>query len=613
MVPTYLEEHSRTHMCGQLREEHTGDRVTLFGWIASTRDLGGLMFADMRDRTGTVQVRFDPAIDEGVYEASKALRNEWCVAVQGKVVSRGENANDQMDTGAIEVLADGLEIFSKSKTPPFAIRDDSGANEMLRLEYRYLDLRRAPLQRALVTRSKVNMIARNYLVDHGFLEIETPFLTKSTPEGARDYLVPSRVNPGKFYALPQSPQIFKQLLMVSGYDRYFQIVRCFRDEDLRADRQPEFTQIDMELSFVTAEDVMAVCEGMVGEIWRDTLGVELELPFERLSYDEAMRRFGVDNPDLRFGMEISDISDRVASSSFGVFSGAVERGETVRGLVIEGGADQYSRKGIGELEEFTKVYGAKGLAWAKVGDGGQWSGGISKFFGDGSERDSINEAMGAKAGDLLVFVASHDKITSASLGQLRKKLGADLGLIDDKAWRFCWVVDFPMFEYDEQDGRYYAMHHPFTSPKAEHFDRVESDPEGARAQAYDLVLNGNEIAGGSIRIHREDVQWKVFERLGIGREEARAKFGFLLDALTYGTPPHGGIAFGMDRLIMLITGAQSLRDVIAFPKTQRASDLMCQAPSPVDEAQLHELRLEIEESSKPSTDPKADHAIAKDQ
>ena len=586
-MASYLEEHKRTHMCGQLRAEHIGQHVTLYGWVANARDLGGMIFIDLRDREGVVQVRVDPT--SAPYAEAGALRNEWCVAIRGEVVGRGGNINQTLATGQIEVVAHHLEVFSKSKTPPFPIRDETGASEALRLQYRYLDLRRSPLQKALMMRSMINQLVRGYLTREGFLELETPFLTKSTPEGARDYLVPSRVNPGKFYALPQSPQIFKQLFMIAGYDRYFQIVRCFRDEDLRADRQPEFTQIDMELSFVTVEDVIRVCEGLVREIFAGALGVQLERSFARISYDEAMRRYGVDNPDLRFGLEIVDVSEIAATSGFKVFEEAVQAGGVVRGLCVKGAHEALSRKAIGELEEFVKVYGAKGLAWAKVQADG-WSGGVAKLISADAQA-SINQAMGAQEGDVVLFVAASLKVACPSLGQLRKRLGKELGLIDESAFAFTWVIDFPMFEYSDDDGRFYAMHHPFTSPKAEHFALIDEDAEAVRAQAYDLVLNGNEIAGGSIRIHREDVQWKVFERLGINEEEARHKFGFLLDALTYGTPPHGGIAFGMDRLVMLLSGAQSLRDVIAFPKTQSASDVMCQAPNTVDAAQLKELHL----------------------
>jgi aspartyl-tRNA synthetase len=580
-------------MCGDLRESHIDDEVTLFGWVAKHRDLGGMIFVDLRDRTGVTQVRFHPEMgDEGFAQADE-LRSEWCIGITGTVVSRGDNANPDIPTGMVEVSASDIHVFSKSETPPFLIREDTDANEMLRLEYRYLDLRRQPLQEALIVRSKVNQIVRNYLSDNGFLEVETPYLTRSTPEGARDYLVPSRVQPGKFYALPQSPQLFKQLLMVSGFDRYFQIVRCFRDEDLRADRQPEFTQIDMEMSFVTPDDVMSICEGMVTQIFDDILGVKLDAPFTRLSYDEAVDRFGVDDPDLRFDLELVDISDEVADSDFRVFSGTVDSGGVVKGIRVPGGAESLSRKDIDALEDHAKVYGAKGLAWAKVKDD-DWSGPISRFFDSDEARAPIEAKFAAEPDDLLVIVAAERSVANNSLGHLRDKLAKDLGLIDEGDFQFCWITEFPLFHYDEAEDALHSMHHPFTSPRPEDVELLDGNPEGAYAQAYDLVLNGSEIGGGSVRIHRQEVQEKIFDILGFTDEEARDKFGFLMDAFQYGPPPHGGIAFGMDRLVSLLTGKSNIRDVIAFPKTQKAADIMAGAPSAVGQDQLDELHLELE-------------------
>ena len=533
-MASYLANHKRTHMCGALRAEHIGREVTLFGWVDNQRDMAQMVFLVLRDRTGTVQVRFDEDLPDDIYAAAKTVRQEWCVAVRGEVVSRGTNANEEQSTGAVEVVAREVEVFNRTAPLPFPIRDEVDATENTRLQYRYLDLRRGPLQRTLQIRSRVNHLARNYLVEQGFLEVETPILTKSTPEGARDYLVPSRVNPGTFFALPQSPQLFKQILMVSGFDRYYQIVRCFRDEDLRADRQPEFTQIDLEMSFVEMDDVMGLCEGLTRRIFENVLGGEIRTPFPRLGYDEAMRRFGVDAPDLRFGMEIVDVSEDVGNGGFKVFRDATASGGVVRGLRVEGGAEALSRKDIGQLEELAKVYGARGLATTKVA-GGRLETGIAKFLGEDEQR-ALLQRFGAGDGDLLLFVADDASVVCPALGYVRKRLGKELNLYEPDALAFCWVVGFPMFERDEERGRYVAVHHPFTAPLDEDLDRLESHPLEVRAKAYDLVLNGMETAGGSIRIHRSDVQQRVFRLLGIDEEEARAKFGFLLDALSFGAP-----------------------------------------------------------------------------
>lgn len=576
----------RTHTCGALRADNADQTVTLNGWVDTHRDFGAFRFITLRDRHGVTQLKFDPS-DPALFEASDALRPEWVISVTGLVRDRGDNKNDKMATGAIEVEVQALKVLSRAEVPKFPIRDEVDAAEELRLQYRFLDLRRRPLQDNIVTRAKVSHIVRSFLHDEDFLDLETPILTKSTPEGARDYLVPSRVHPGEFYALPQSPQLFKQLYMVAGFDRYFQICRCFRDEDLRADRQPEFTQIDMEMSFIDAEDIMDVSERMIARIWREIHGVELSLPLPRLSYAEAMLRFGVDNPDLRYGLEIQDISELVAHSDFGVFSGAVADGGVVRAIAVPGA--EFSRKQIDGYTEIAKRGGLKGLAWAKVTADG-WTGPIAKFF-DADAQGAITKALGVGPGSTLLFGADKATVVAPSLGQLRRALGADLGLNKKGAWKFTWITEFPLLEYDDEAGRWFSVHHPFTAPREEDIALMETDPGAVRAQAYDLVLNGNELGGGSIRIHDQDMQTTVFQALGIDKEEAQERFGFLLKALSHGAPPHGGLAFGLDRIIMLLTGADSLRDVIAYPKTASASCLMTDAPSPVDDDQLTELHI----------------------
>ena len=580
----------RTHTCGELRAEHIGQEVVLMGWVDTHRDLGAFRFVTLRDRYGVTQVKFDPSAGQELFDHSDTLRPEWVVAVRGVVIDRGSNANLNMSTGQVELEARELRILARAETPRFPIRDEVDAAEELRLQYRFLDLRRRPLQDKIILRAEVTHLVRTFLHDEGFLDLETPVLTKSTPEGARDYLVPSRVHPGEFYALPQSPQLFKQLYMVSGYDRYFQVCRCFRDEDLRADRQPEFTQIDLEMSFVDAEDVIDVCERMIAHVWKQTRGVDVATPIERISYAEAMRRFGVDNPDMRYGMEIQELSELVSQSEFSVFRDAIAAGGVVRALCVRDGAE-FSRKQIDGYTDVVKLYGARGLAWAKLTPEG-WSGPISRFF-DEAAQTALNERMDASTGDLLFFVADAEKVAAPALGNLRKRLAADLKLADPSLYRFVWVTEFPLLEYDETEKRYFAMHHPFTSPHPDDLHLLDSDPGAVRAQAYDIVLNGNEIGGGSIRIHDTELQRRMFRVLGIGDEEAQLKFGFLLKALNHGAPPHGGLALGLDRLIMLLSGAESLRDVIAFPKTASASCLMTEAPGPVDDRQLNELGIAV--------------------
>jgi len=590
-VNDILGDWKRSHYCGDLRSEHIGQTVCLMGWVHRRRDHGGLIFIDLRDRTGIAQLALDPDRDPQAHTKAEAVRSEFVVAVIGKVSPRPQGTvNEKMKTGEVEVEVSELRILNTAKTPPFMLDEYTEVAENLRLKYRYLDLRRESIQQNLIMRHQVAQTVRRYLTDNSFLEIETPVLTKSTPEGARDYLVPSRVNPGNFYALPQSPQLFKQLLMVSGYDRYFQIVKCFRDEDLRADRQPEFTQIDCELSFIDRDDVIRIMEGLIATVFKSAIAVDVPLPMPRITYAEAMRRFGVDNPDMRFGLELVDLTEAVKGSGFKVFADVAAKGGLVKAINAKGCAG-FSRKDLDDLTAFAAIYGAKGLAWVKVNEDG-WQSPIAKFF-TADELSNIGNALDAQVGDLLLFVADTAKVANESLGRLRNNLGARLGLTDPKTFRFVWVTDFPLLEWDEEAGRHVAVHHPFTAPLDEDVALLDSDPGKVRAKAYDLVLNGSEIGGGSIRIHDQNVQSKMFEMLGIGSEESRQKFGFLLDALEFGAPPHGGIAFGLDRVMMILTGADSIRDVIAFPKTQKATCLMSEAPGEVDEKQLRELAIRL--------------------
>jgi aspartyl-tRNA synthetase len=581
----------RTHYCGDLNASHVGEEVVLMGWAHRRRDHGGVIFIDLRDREGLVQVVFNPEISAGCHNEAGRIRSEFVLAVKGLVRKRPEGMeNPDLKTGVIEVLGNNLEILNESKTPPFLLDGTAEISENVRLKYRYLDLRRPEIQKNLILRSRVAAATREYFCREGFIEVETPFLTKSTPEGARDYLVPSRVNQGMFYALPQSPQIFKQLLMVSGFDRYFQIVKCFRDEDLRADRQPEFTQIDVEMSFITQEDIMLIMEGMIAHLFSTCLGRPLPLPFPRISYQEATSRFGKDSPDMRFGLEIRDLTDILRNSGFKLFAEIACGGGVIKAICIENG-NSLSRKDLDELKDFVAQYGAKGLAWARVIPEG-WTSPIFKFLTP-AEVAAINKKMDAREGAALLFVADTPNVARDALANLRIHLAKKLGLIDPKALAFTWVTEFPLFDYSETEKRFVSTHHPFTSPVLEEIPLIETDPGKVHAQAYDLVLNGSEVGGGSIRIHRKEVQALIFRALGLSDEEAKNKFGFLLDALEYGTPPHGGIAFGLDRLVMLMTGAESIRDVIAFPKTQKATCMLTDAPSQVSVEQLMELSLKV--------------------
>ena len=582
----------RSHRCTEVSSANIGEKVTVMGWVQKSRNKGGIIFVDLRDRSGILQVIFEESqCGTECFEKAGKLRSEFVAAIEGTVCKRAGAVNENLATGDIEVVACSLRILSEAETPPFPIEENSKTKEEIRLKYRYLDLRRPDLQRNLIMKSKVATIARQFMADEGFLEIETPMLTKSTPEGARDYLVPSRVHPGTFYALPQSPQLFKQLLMCSGYDRYFQIARCFRDEDLRADRQPEFTQMDMELSFVDVDDVIDVNERLLAKLFKDILGLDIQLPIQRMTWQEAMDRFGSDKPDLRFGLELKDVSDVVKDCEFGVFTGALANGGTVRGINAEGQGSM-PRKKIDALIEYAKTYGAKGLAYIVINEDGSYKSSFAKFMTE-EQMNALVASMDGKPGDLLLFAADKTKVVWTVLGALRCHLAELMGLVDKNVYRFVWITEFPLLEWSDEENRFTAMHHPFTMPMEEDLQYIDSDPGRVRAKAYDIVLNGNEIGGGSVRIHQDDIQEKMFECLGFTKAEAHERFGFLLDAFKYGVPPHAGLAYGLDRLVMLMAKQDSIRDVIAFPKVKDASCLMTNAPDYVDDKQLAELGIEV--------------------
>ena len=584
----------RSHRCTEVSSQNIGETVTVMGWVQKRRNLGALIFIDLRDRSGILQVVFDEnSVGKEGFEKAGTLRSEYVIAVTGKVQKRAAAVNENLKTGDIEVIAEQIRILSEAETPPFPIEENSQTKDEVRLKYRYLDLRRPDIQKNLMLRSKVIYLMREFMMKEGFLEIETPILCKSTPEGARDYLVPSRVHPGNFYALPQSPQLYKQLLMCSGYDRYFQIAKCFRDEDLRADRQPEFTQADMELSFVDIDDVLDVNERLLKYIFKEAIGVDVQIPLQRMPWQEAMDRFGSDKPDTRFGMELHDVSEVVKGCGFGVFTGALEQGGSVRGINAKGQGSM-PRKKIDKLVEFAKGYGAKGLAYLSINEDGTYKSSFAKFMTE-DELKALVDALDGEAGDLLLFAADKNKIVWNVLGALRLEIAKELDLLDPNQYNFLWVTEFPLLEWSDEENRYMAMHHPFTMPMEEDWENVDTDPGSVRAKAYDIVLNGTELGGGSVRIHQDDIQEKMFEVLGFTKESAHEQFGFLLDAFKYGVPPHAGLAYGVDRMVMHMVHADSIRDVIAFPKVKDASCLMTEAPGKVDEKQLEELQLKIEE------------------